>query len=153
MNIVVGVCCLLLCIVGCNFFTDKYVKRQKFFNSFLGFHNKLVNEISFTQTSLKYILDGISDENDFENLAKDYFLLNKRKVEYKYLDDFEKDLLLNYFNALGVGDNQTQLNAICVFQERIKEKQKASVEDAKKFQVTYSKLGVLLGVIAFIIVL
>ena len=153
MNVVVGICCLLLCVIGCNLLTEKYDKRQKFFNSFLAFHNKIVNEISFTQATLKAMLSKLSNENDFEKVAKDYLTSKIFKVDYKYLDNNEKDLVLNYLSVLGVGDIQTQLNAVCAFQERIKEKQVASIEDAKKFRAMHSKLGVLLGIIAFIIVL
>ena len=151
MNIILGVCSFFLCLVMANITLDKHSKRAEFYRNFHNFHNTLNNEISFNQSTIKKLADKLEYKTDFEKYVKNYFDNNQQEVDYKYLDSNEQSFLKNYFNSLGVGDKYTQLNALNVFESEIIKKKNDYSESAKKYRSVYIKLGVLFGIIAFII--
>lgn len=151
MNVVLGVCGFLSCLIMANILLNKHIKTAEFFNEFYSFHKKINAEISFSQSTIKCLVDELNIDNDFNLAIKKYFDGFFQEPECEYINDTDKALVFNYFNALGVGDKNTQLKAVNAFEYEIKNKKDIYNENVKKYRLTYAKIGILFGIIVFII--
>ena len=153
MNMMLGLIILCVCTyVGYNL-SKKFTLRTKYYNSFLNFNKKLQNEISFTQATLFDILEDKREDGDFYWCVATYLSNNKFEFVGKYIKDEELDFLNNYLKTIGKSDKDTQINYLKSAEKTIEEKLSLSSYEEKRYKTLYIKLGFLIGLIAFIILL
>ena len=153
MNIFVGICSVLLSTIIGYLSSQKYRLIKDFYLSFSAFNKRLLNDIGFYQKSLIGIFNDYNDENDFFICAKAYVVMGESIIKKKYMtsDDFE--FFEKYLKELGNVDKSLQLKHLSSYDELILDKLKISAENEKKFKNLYLKLGLLIGIILFIIVI
>lgn len=155
MTIICGALILLLCTYLGYIFSRKYALKSDFYTSFNDFNEKIKNEVRFTQGSVLYVLKGYEGKtDDFFSIIR--LRLNNKSVEKlkpKYLNDSEWRFLIAYCDEVGTGDRNSQI----VFLESIDATVKNSLKKANEERVKYKnlcvKLGFLVGLMVFIIIL
>lgn len=133
----------------------KYSKVKNFYCQFDGFNKTLKTEIAFSQKTLKEIIDyKCSENNDFVNNFISF--LNDREnfvLTINYLSLDEKNFLLEYYESVGKTEKNSQLEFLKKADEVITSYQKSAIELEKKYKNLYIKLGFLIGLIIFILII
>ena len=135
--------------------SKKYTKLKNFYCNFDNFNKMLKTEIAFSQKTLKEIIDEkYSINNDFLNNFKLY-LENKENfcLNINYLSSDEKAFLLEYFENIGKTEKGSQLEFLKKAEERLSTFYKNAIELDKKYKTLYIKLGFLIGLIIFILII
>ena len=147
-------CCIFPVLFGFIGFilSGKYSERKNFFEDFLAFHKYFKTEISFTKKTVAEIADNLKKDTDFYKLFNEYFN-NKNFTQLKYLTEEENGFIENYLTNIGVSDKYTQLEYYNSLDDKIENYTKTAQDDRKKYQPLYIKLGVLFGIIVFILLI
>lgn len=130
-------------------FSNKFTKRKKYYKSFQTFNDKVKNEISFSKNS---ILNLLVDEDDFYNNLTLAFKGQKIIKPY-YLNNDEFEFFKKYSESIGRSDKTTQMELINKFKENIDKYYNESKENEKKYKTLFIKLGFLIGLIVFILLI
>ncbi|MBE5746505.1 MAG: hypothetical protein E7359_04410 [Clostridiales bacterium] len=155
------ICCIFIGIVIKNYL----LKREKFFTNLLIFLENILNNILFNNEKLVNILNNINDNllnNDFKDFIDTYIknlenkITNKEfeslfKNKFYYLDDFEKNRILQFFNALGSQTKEEEIKKINIFIKEILNLKNESKNKNKKYSNLYLKLFIALGLLFVII--
>ena len=153
MNIFLGIILLVLCTFIGYVCSGKYSLKKEFYGHFVEFNTKLKDEVSFYQTSIVKLVKSILIESDFYNCIKTYILNKEFIFEKDYLSSDEKEFLFQYLNKIGKSDKKSQIEYLQATNKIITEKYEKYSLDEKKYKHLCIKLGFLIGLIAFIIVL
>lgn len=147
-------CCIFPVLFGFVGFvlSGKYSERKSFFEDFLFFHKHFKTEVSFTKKTVAEITETLKKDTDFYRLLSGYFN-DGTFIELKYLTEEENGFIKTYFSNIGVSDKYTQLEYYNSLNEKIENYTKTAQEDRKKYQPLYVKLGVLFGLIVFILLI
>ena len=157
MNLFVAI--LIFCVIlfiGWYFY-NKTQKKSHFYANFLQFCEFIKNEIGFFQNNLKEILSKKEySSNEFNSLIEDFKKNENIDIwckEQKILDANEIVQIKNFFAKLGRLDVQSQTNEIETFLKYLEEKiNDIKTKHLKKAKLTFS-LSVMLGLLAFIIII
>ena len=149
MKIIIGFLVVIICTVLGNVFCEKYRIKKQFFVDFDLFNAKLKNEIMFSHDTLWGVSTSINDGEFKKTLFT--FLEKGQVIKIKCFDNNEQDFLESYLKNLGNCDGKTQLNYINSIEGRIKEYLSISISNELKFKSLYLKLGLLTGLIIFIL--
>ena len=153
MKIVLGIFCLLLCVFLGYVFALTYTDKRRFYENFLSFNKKIINEVSFSLNTFPKIVDSVKEDDSFIGLARIYLSQKEFDCNYKYLTIDEKQFVKGYFDMLGKSDKDSQINYFSTISNEIECKLAYSREEEKKYKSLYIKTGFLLGLIALIIFL
>lgn len=156
MNLIIA-----LLIFGCIlyigwFLYQKTQKKSVFYKDFLQFCELLETQIGFFQNNLEQVLQKERYKKEFSDLVQN-FLKNKNlddwALKQTLLSENEVLEIKNFFSKLGRVDSFTQTKEIDSFKQILKEKMKDIKEvQLKKGKLTFS-LSVMLGILAFIIII
>lgn len=155
MKIFFGVLSVFLCVAVAYKMSDKYIERRKFYESFNDFNKKLKNEVYFTRKTIVSVLEENQNKNDFfYKSVREYYHNNKKRIRnIKVFSEEESDFFNKYLDVLGVSDGISQINHIEAAENYISEKLNQSIENEKKYRSLYIKLGFLLGLLIFILII
>lgn len=158
-----GILCFCCGFIGVSL-NIYYIKRHKILSNGISFIEYLIGEIKFLNLKLSEIIENycIDKKGVFLDLCKNYLELIKsgtcdksnieKLVNINYLKKQDKINLIMLFDNLGKSDCENQIN----FLSNYLQKMKLSAESSKKEQQTYGimsyKLGILIGIALFIIV-
>lgn len=153
MKIVLGLILLAFSTLIGFLLGGKYSDKLQFYQDFCEFNDRLKLEISFKQTTLLKILENEKRRSDFYLAIKDYIIFKEKKFDKKYIDAHEKEFFLSYLSNIGTSDKNSELkyleNATNIIYA---EHNKIKIEE-KKYRTLYIKLGFLIGLMLFILVL
>lgn len=153
MKIFIGILLLTLSTIIGYTFSQKYKKRQDFFNDFEKFNKNLLNEVGFRQKPLRLVLSSVKNENDFYILTEKYLSNEKSNFNLNYLKKEEIDLYNNFLLEIGVGDVETQTKILKSYESKLFDIAKSTAEEYKKYHTLYIKIGFLIGLILFIMLI
>ena len=154
MNIVLGLVIFLLCVIMAFVLSTKYVEKRKFYEDFLSFNDKLKVELSFTKLTLKKLMEGFNGRKTiFFNCATRYFDDKEMDLTVKWLRGEEKDYVKSYFSTIGTSDAVSQLEYVRNVDVELRKKYDDAKNEEKKYRQLYLRLGILIGLAGFIIVL
>lgn len=153
-----------VCVVIGWRFSNKYLRRKKFFASLITLADKLSLEINFSRERLKVLLENC-DENTKKNLLE----IDKRFVDYldkkceltgeeifkkaDILKNDEKDAVLLFLKTLGRSDVENQTKEIKNFVAKFNEIKSGCDQEHKKYGSLSLKLGVIAGLFFAIILI
>ena len=152
MKVFLGIIILCLSTLFSNVLAGKFSFRKEFYNDFYNFNNMLKQEISYRQTTLVSLIKE-NNLTDFYCVLRKYIESNEFEFDKTYLKKDEVEYFYNYLKILGTGDKNSQIEFLDKTNINILEKQKQSADDEKKYKVLYVKLGFLIGLILFVLVL
>lgn len=151
MRFVFCLALLVVSIIAGHKFADKYTLRRKFYSDFSFFNKHLKSEISFSQTTLLKMTDLFDKKTDFYISLKKYIENKEFNFEKKYLSLEEKGFFKGYIENVGAHDKITQLNYLESVEQKIDEYYSSAEKEEKKYKTLYIKLGLLFGLMLFII--
>lgn len=131
----------------------KFISRRKFYSEFLNFNKKIKNEVQFSSSTIKKIINESNDITDFNIAIKDGLTCKTNKINYNYLTKEEKEYFNRYVNEVGKSDKISQLEFLTSASKYIEEKVNLTNTEEVKYKKLYIKLGFLFGLIIFIIII
>lgn len=153
MNVIVGIIFLLVCVFISYVLSCKYSDKTKFYQDFVAFNNKVISEISFSLNSIPKIIKNSSNDSPFYLVVADFVNNNSFNCNYKFLKESDKEYVKSYLDNIGKSDRETQLQYFKNINEELSNRVIDAKEDEKKYKSLFIKVGFLIGLIAFIIVL
>lgn len=151
MNVFLGIASIIICSYMGVIFSDKFTARNCFYNDFMNFNTKMKSVTSFSHQSISEIVNEL-DDSDFKKCVVSLF----GETEYcklRYLSSEEQDFVKEYLNFIGKSDSVTQLSYLNSVESEIKSLSKKASEEYKKYRNLYIKLGFLVGLIIFVVLL
>lgn len=151
MSIIVSFISLILCIYFGRVFSEKYVLRDVFFEHFSLFNEKIINEVMYSQNTIKSLIEN-SGDNSFIYILKNY-IYNKQMCKESYLTNEENEFVNEYLLRVGQGDKQSQLAFLNSIKLNVDLYKKGANEALKKYRPLYLKISLLIGLMFFIMFL
>ena len=143
---------ILTAILG-YLFSVKYGQVRDFWDKFGFWHKKIKSEIAFSQNSLPEIF-GDSEKSDvFSDCAREYVNGNKKFDKLKFLSNEETEFLNKYLQNLGRTDKDSQLNFLNSFESELEKFIHNAEHKSKTYRPLCVKLGFLIGLIIFILLI
>lgn len=155
MKIFIGIFITVLCTIIGFFLSTKYSNKKKFYLDFYEFNNIIKREIKFTQKTIISLIENYKYDNSlfYSYMYKFFIEKNGQEIECDYIDENEKNFFLEYVKTIGTSDVYTQEKYLENINDYLKEKKQKSIDDEIKYKKLYIKLGFLIGLILFIIVI
>lgn len=152
MRVFFAILMLFLSVVFSQYLLKKYSDRTKFFSDFNSFNNKMLNQINFEKRTLISMLNDL-EENDFNKKLKIYCNNLKEDFNLQYLTEDDNLTLNEYFELLGRSDQSTQNKHLLMYEKIINEKLTNAKIEEKEKKTLYLKMGLMIGLILFIIII
>lgn len=152
MKIVIGVLSIIVGYFLGKKLSEKYIKRKTFYDDFYNFNQNLKTEVSFSQNSLKQIIEKDSDSLLLLYL-KEIIIDKNKDIKINFLSDEENSFVYSYSKNLGKSDKESQLQFLASCDSKIKIYQSKADEDANKYKKLYPKLGFLIGLIILVVLI
>ena len=135
------------------FYSKKYRKRSKFFQSLVSLCQKFDVEINFSKERLKNIFANIDEKqkHDLCGLIENFisFIEQENPLEKEtlfkgiaFLKEDEKDIIFMFFKTLGRSDVDSQSKEAKNYLSRFESLSVSSINDNKKFGSLSIKLGI-----------
>lgn len=132
--------------------STRYTDKKDFYKNFQSFNNKLEKEVSFSNNTILSIIKQSDINVLFYNLLRQK-ILNGQEGNIPFITKDEKEYFYNYLERIGKTDKATQLKLINATKIYLTEKLKISEEDEKKYKTLYIKMGFLIGLLIFILII
>lgn len=153
--IVVASCLLLIGILSGIYASEKLSKKRKFYKSILAFNCDFTNAVTFNRDDLSVILSNKYISEDLNLILYERLKSIGLKKQLTALPNFlsleEKNEISEYFLKIGIFDPKTQLNLLKQYSDFFTRKLNESQNEERVRGVLYKKLGVILGLIAFVV--
>ncbi len=164
MNILISLTISILGGLVVVSFSYKYYNKAKFFNAFNVFLQTIYANMQFFQDDIKKIINTMPQNNNtsYNTLVNSYlkFLAenDRQKLAQNIsalteLSALDKEKICLFFYELGHTDNTTQLNSIQALQKHIAERIQETKQEINTKAVLIQKLGIVLGMAIFILLL
>ncbi len=153
MRLVLGLVAFALCVILSMFLSAKYKERKDFFNDFSFFNKSLIKEVGFGQKTLGEMLNRINNNSYFFVKLKSEIFNIKINAQKNMLKYDEIAYFDEYVSNIGTSDKESQIEYLKTVNEYLKEKVDKTQEEYKKYTALYIKMGILIGLIAFIIII
>ncbi|MBQ7340146.1 MAG: hypothetical protein IJW43_04775 [Clostridia bacterium] len=153
-RLILGVILIVSSIMISKELSKKYCNKRIFFNDFYSFNQLLINEVSFSNNTLPSIIEKIELKTDFYKIINEMFVIGSSNIFLPlYLSEKEKEFSIFYLKNVGKGDSISQKNYFLESRNQILEYLEESKLNEKKYTPLYLKIGVLLGILIFIIII
>lgn len=159
------ICLTSIVAVGSGyFFSKKYSKRARFFQTLVSLCHKFEIEICYSRERLKNLFLSLEDKqkNSLFGIDKNFcnFLENKVSLEKEtlfkgitFLKENEKDGIFLFFKSLGRSDVQSQSKEIKQFQKTFEEFALTAGNDNKKYGSLSIKMGIVCALLVAVLIL
>lgn len=154
MKFLIGILLVMTCTYISFRLSDKYTIRKNFFNTFLQFTKILKNEVSFSKrTILSLLKDKQCDKDLFYSVVTNYFNNKDFTFDNKHFSNDEKEHLKSFLEEIGKTNSGLQYEFLSTTEKTIGEKLAVLQEEEKKYKNLYLKLGFLLGILLFVLII
>lgn len=155
MKIFIGVLLIIFSTILGYALSQKYTKIKKFYHSFDSFNKLLKTEIAFSQKTIKEIVNQKKVDNDDFLINFVAYLEDKEKFNLKisYISSDERNFVIDYYENIGKTEKSSQLDFLKKTEESLSVYHKNAVDLEKKYKSLYIKLGFLIGLIIFILII
>ncbi|MBO5927354.1 MAG: hypothetical protein J6Q32_00685 [Clostridia bacterium] len=154
MNVLCGIIAICLCTFIGYYLSGRWTDRKIFYSDFLSFHNTLLKEIEFSKKSLPEIAETLSNDKDFNKYVKNIYFNEQGKIlKFKYLTADENKFLEDYFLKIGKSNSQVENGFLNSLTDEIINKSSQSAVNEVKYKKLYIKIGFLLGLMLFILLI
>lgn len=152
MKIFLGCILIIICTCCGHFLSLKYVKRKTYYSDYRSFNKNLINEISFSQRSIKHIIQN-EKNSDFYTYINNFINGNIRVESLNFLSQDEIAFINFYLDNIGSGDKITQLNYLKSVTDEIEKNYEINKTNEKKYRSLYIKISFLIGLILFVVII
>ena len=152
MRVILSFIFLISSVLISQILIKKYTLRTSFYSCYYSFNNNMINQINFENRTLQSIIDNNEGEDFYSKLKENiYSPLSKLAIEY--LTDDEVKAFKEYCDMLGRSDRETQNNQLLFYEKTIKEKLDLVRYEEKSKRTLYTKMGLMIGLVLFVIVI
>ena len=152
VKIMLGVACVYFCSKIAVSKANLYKESYQYYQSCVECCNLLLIEFSYKKRPLKALLEYEFISSDFSDSIKNY--INYQNYEFpKWLDEKETLRIKTFFEELGKSDIQTQKLAITSYKSEF---ESILIDKKNEYKKQYSltlKVGFMVGVMLFIMVI
>lgn len=134
--------------LGGKILAQKFTDRRIFWEDFLLFINLLESEVNFSQKELSYIIKKLPNRQFLHYLE---LKLQNKTENSKFLSTVEVAVCEKFFSTLGKIDKFSQKDALLETKNYVKNFYEDSKKIEKQNATLYFKLGILLGILVFIL--
>ncbi|MDY4187092.1 MAG: stage III sporulation protein AB [Candidatus Borkfalkiaceae bacterium] len=165
-KLIAAVAVFVFCVFAGRYFSDKKSKKAAFYLSLCNFNGNYIKEMNFSRRPLKELLSKSYPSANFNDLLA----LVKQRVFNESLSDLcgalagrwqnglnlsEGDIteIEEYFSMLGKSDALSQSEECYRYKNYFEHSLAESEKSDKSMGSLYNKLGIIVGLIAFVIVI
>lgn len=155
MKIFLGVAIVVLCTFLGYCFSVKYKERKDFFSGFFSFNKLFLTEVQFGKKPLPQIVGELeNDKSVFYKIINSVMSGEKpdRKA-LKFLDEDEYSFLISYVENMGRTDVVSQTELLKRAEIYLSDKNVKCEAEEKKYKTLYIKIGFLLGLMGFVLII
>lgn len=152
MKLFLGVILLISCPCFSIYLSQKYKKRKVFFSDFNNFNDKLKNEVNFSNNTIKRLSKNLNN-SEFNNCLYNKIYDKDIDINIAFLTLDEQKFVTQYFNDVGTSDKLGQISMLESVSEYLKKKTLETQDEEKKYKTLYLKLGIMIGLLFFILLL
>lgn len=155
MNLFFGLIALIFSVIISVFLSRKYVDRSNYYNSFYNFNKSLKNEVAFTHKTILGVVNSNIKSNDYfyKRLKAKFIDKEILKEKPSFITKEEIEYLDNYLEVIGGSDVKTQLSILDKTEETLSDNLNKSKLDEKRYKSLYIKIGVLIGLLLFVLII
>ena len=131
------------------------IERTNFYKALSEFNSDFFSSVNFNQEDLTTLLKQDYNQEDFQktlNSIIERFNSNQSIYLPNYLATREKNELLHYFLQIGSVDARTQIELLKRYERIFEKKNNECLTLEKQEGALCKKMGVIIGIIIFIIV-
>ncbi|MBE5754302.1 MAG: hypothetical protein E7340_03095 [Clostridiales bacterium] len=150
MKFFLGILLFLASVIFGYISSTKFTKRTDLFSEFCAFNQLTISEVEFAQNTINTIINSI--DSSFAKDVKSY-LEQGNFIKYDFLNEEENNLILTYLKNVGAQDKISQLQYLKKIDLDINRRLDVCKEEMKKYKSLYVKVGYLVGLILFVLVL
>lgn len=152
-NLIIAICLFILGVLIGYLFSLRYSKRTGFYKALSEFNSDFISSLTFNFEELPTLLNRNYNNEDFERTLNSFNYQNDQVLFLpNYLNKREKNEIMLYFSKLGCVDAITQLQMLkryeCIFDKTINECRALEQKEG----VLCKKMGVIVGIIIFVLV-
>lgn len=155
MKIFLGLAIVILSTFLGYCFSVKYKERKDFYSGFSSFNKMFLSEVQFGKKTLPQIVaDSENDTGTFNIILRG--VLSDEKPErksLKYLDEDEYSFLISYVGNMGRTDVVSQTELLKRAEVYLSDKKVKCEAEEKKYKTLYIKIGFLLGLTGFVLII
>lgn len=156
-KVFLGIILFLIAFVCGDNLSKKYSNRSSFYKSLEEFNGDFISLINFRKDNLITLLKKEYPSEYLNKVLQSKIEVMRENINDlnmpSFLIDKEKRELEEYFSQLGIYDSNTQLDFLKRYNEYFFNKVVESKNEEKQKGTLYKKIGALIGVISFILVL
>lgn len=165
-KLISGVALFAFCVLLGKYFSAKKSKKAAFYSALCDFNANFIKELNFSRKKISELLVPDYSSKNFNDLI---LLVKQKKCEQNAVElknelsgEWQNGLDLsggqigdieNYFSFLGSSDATSQSDECSRYSEIFKKQLAESEKGDKTLGVLYKKLGFIIGLIAFVVVL
>lgn len=155
MKVCFGIISIIICVFIGYRLSRKFLEKRKFYQNFFDFNNNFKNEVAFRQRLLLDIVEEFNSKEEvfYLSVFKFFKFEEGKKEKIKFLSIEENEHFYKYLSVLGSGNKQTETDALFEEQKYLSDKLELAIKEEAKYKNLYIKIGFLLGLIIFIILL
>lgn len=165
-RLIAAVSILIFCVFAGKYFSNKKSKKAAFYLSLCDFSGDYIKEMNFSRRPIKELLSKTYASQNFNELLK---VLNEKAFNENFIDlkgalcgDWQNGLNLSsgelseietFFSLLGTSDASSQAIECSRYLKHFETTFLESEKSDKTLGALYGKLGIIIGLIAFVIVI
>ena len=130
----------------------KWRLRRDFYVQLCLFHERYLNELGYARKPLGEFLKEYSYKGDFAKVVQAFGEERKTQIGLGYLTKEERAEAVDYFSMLGKGDAASQKGYFSAQTAALTQKREGAQREAKTRGELYTKLGLLAGLAAVILI-
>ncbi len=157
-SFVIGTSLFLICVFGGILYSKNIDDKLAFFKAMRELNMEFVSSIKFRRDDLLVILCKDYGNENLSSILREKTanVRSGKEVTLRfppYINEKEKYQISNYFIKIGKYDCETSLTVLQNYDEYFNSTIKKLTEEKSQKGVLYKKLGIIIGLIAFIIVI
>ncbi len=147
---------VVICIIFIGALIAKTLQKQcDIFYDLLKFCDVLIAQIAFTKNDFNHIV--LQNKHlfcsEFQTIIYTYFIEEKHEINCAYLSLNDENIILNFFNQLGMLDCDGEQNLIKSVKNSINLQYEKKMENNNKYAPIVKKCSVLFAILLVIVVL
>jgi len=153
MKVALGLIIVVIFLLVGLILGSKYTERRVFYDDFYSFNSQYLLSVTLSKDTIYSTLEKIDRNGDFYKFAL-YKIKGAdtiKKIGYLKSDDYK--IIEEYFVGIGKGDGYIEKRNSLQADETLKEKKKCCEQEEKKYKPLFIKLGLLFGIIVFIVLI
>ena len=152
MNVAFGIIAIIVSTFIGYRISYKYTEKKEFYKYYRVFNDTLFNEVSFSNNTVVSIIEKSDKTVYFYRVLKEK-IIDEKEEKIAFLSKDESDYFYNYSEKAGKTDKTGQIELVSSVKKYLSDKYETALNEEKKYKKLCLKLGFMIGLLLFIIVI